>query len=440
MLLEHTNTGSFNTAFVVATAVIFCLIINSIPSFPVFSYVYLTLLIALIVFADIMLRKGSIPMDGKEIWCFSSVVFGFLVAKMYRAEFLDFDFFAESLKYFIFYFIIIYVFRSEKNIRCFLTVFVAISFIVVIFVRIDAEGRLLSWLYAHGAVDGIQASSHAVTTKSGIYMRMTFLNVDPNVYAGKLVLSLLVAYYLFRSTSQQLLKYAIYAPFLILCFLGLLATGSRGGYLQLLFGGTAMYLAYGRVNASRLIKPMVVFSALITLLLLLSTYVPAISIAIERIFNVIAPVISLVSERSDVIGRETHFVQEPSITIRIYGSVEVLKGYLAAGPVCWLVGLGDGISDFTPFFKNYSGYLYWLVRFGLISFVPLVVLIGYLIRKLLMSRKEYLYYKADSTNFELTILCIGILVAFLTKLLGDPAGPHFWLFLGIISATTRLRQ
>ena len=127
-----------------------------------------------------------------------------------------------------------------------------------------------------------------------------------------------------------------------------------------------------------------------------------------------------------------------NLPVRLIVGGITLENYLDGDVVNWILGYYGQMSNITIGQGNHIGYIGWIVEYGLITFLPLIMFMTYLMKKLLMLRRRYLDHRGGSNELNLVVLCFGIMTAFLTKMLTDPAGHHFWLFLGFISAAAHM--
>jgi len=407
-----------------------------IPSFPGFSYGNITKVLTLIICTELLMKRKILISQYGILWLVLFFI-GFSFAQVYGSSSNAVFQSLASLKFFVWYFLIIYLFRTEKDIYRILAWYFVISLITVVIVRMGFSNSLLNWLFAQGAVREIKHFSGFVSETSQL-KRQTFLNLDPNVYGDLLVLGLLSLFYLWHNVKSKIKRRVFLIPCSAVGFMGLLVTGSRGAYMQLLFGSIAMYLAYGWVTIKKLTNVIIFIAVSVFLLFALSPFNPAFKIVTERLSQLTDPVVSLITGRTGIIEAMYLAERGETLTARLGVALITLRNYFIGDPIRLLFGYFGHMHLISPPPGNHVGFVQWLVEFGLITFLPIVGWHIYLMRKLLILRKKYLYYKINSSKFTLLVLCIGFLVSFIIKQLYAPAGFNLLIYFGLITVSIKL--
>lgn len=438
MLKRRSQTIIFHNALVLIICIIFAIQIYSVPTFPTFSYGNITKLIALLVFFDI-LRRGVFPMTRWESYWFFLFLSGFLLSQIYGSGSIAYIQLINSSKVFLFYIIIVYLFRTERDIDRLLLYFVIVSFIVVLIAMIDTENRLISFLLNHGAVSVVRKGDVFIHDFS-VFARKTFFNLDPNIFGGYLVLSVLAVFYLMLTNTSNLRKWLLYVPFLVTIIAGLLKTGSRSALLQLII----CCAAFGILIGNKKIKRITIYAVFFVVpLFMIASFLPEMFSGYKMMSLRFSDIGSFSTIYMDIIdifsgNKAVYLSNSDTFAVRILVGVLTCSSYFEGDFIHIIFGYHNHMGTITIPPGNHIGYIGWFTEYGLITFIPFIGLNVYLFRHLLLLRKNYRYLKIESNKYYLVILAIGILVFFLVRQLSDPGGANMLKFFGIISAVITL--
>lgn len=436
MLKRRSQTIIFHNTLVLIICIIFAIQIYSVPTFPTFSYGNITKLVALLVFFDI-LRRGVFPMARWESYWFFLFLSGFLFSQIYGSGSIVYIQLLDSAKVFLFYIIIVYLFRTERDINRLLSWFVIVSFIVVLIAMIDTENRLIYFLLDHGAVSEVRKEDIFIHDFS-VFTRRTFFNLDPNIFGGYLVLSILAVFYLMLTNTSNLWKWLLHVPFLVTAMAGLLKTGSRSTLLLFII----CCAAFGILIGNKRIKRITIYTvSFVILLFMIASFLPEMFSGYKTMsmrFSDIGSFSTIYTEIIDVFSGNKAVYFSDTLASRILVGVLTCNNYLEGDFIHIIFGYHNHMGTISIPPGNHIGYIGWFTEYGLITFIPFIGLNVYLLRYLLILRKNYRYLKIESNKYYLVILAIGILVFFIVKQLSDPGGANMLKFFGIISAVITL--
>jgi hypothetical protein len=158
-----------------------------------------------------------------------------------------------------------------------------------------------------------------------------------------------------------------------------------------------------------------------------------------RFTEMLNPSLYVVSGKVDVYSGNVGSLSElNSFVVRMVVGITTFTNYLEGDFIHIIFGYYNHMDTISVPPGNHIGYIGWFTEYGLITFIPFIGLNIYLLKKLLILRKNYVYLKIESNMYYLVIFSIGILVFYLVKQLSDPAGANMLKFFGIVSVVITL--
>ena len=221
----------------------------------------------------------------------------------------------------------------------------------------------------------------------------------------------------------------------------ILATGSRGAYLQLL---TALAFLFLLARRDRSRRHQILLKATVPVVLFVLVFggaIPGLEVAVVRSLDIIQPIRMVFEERPAFVAAYQLYSETDTFTPRILDSVLALEVFLQAGVTDSLLGFYGRESEYSIFSGSHNGYLNWLLEYGLVTFLAFTTVVSFSLFRLLKLRRPLLARKPSlDSDTALVNLGIMILLVYFAKMLTAPTGQAFWSILGLIFGTIRFAR
>ena len=434
---------------------LFCLVsitvVMSIYSFPtptLFSYGIVNWIVGGCCVVLAIIRGGRLPIDSTLFFLLLAFTLSFTLAQLQSPTArLSVEFFSHSLRPVTFCLLFAYLATNSKRVRYFWKVFLTFGIVLGAMAYLDLDddfASLLGRFGFHRPTDLDDPNMFALRVRESLLPaggRLTLFSKDANNYASLQVLTLVaISQLLFRRARGFSWKALFPVGLFFSAVLFILATGSRGAYLQLLTALAFLFLL-GRRDGSR--RHQILLKATVPMVLIVLVFrgaIPGLEVAVGRSLDILQP-IRMVFEGPTYGAAYQLYSDTDTFTPRVLDSVHALDVFLKAGVTDSLLGFYGRESEFSIYSGSHNGYLNWLLEYGLVTFLAFMMVVSFSLFRLLKLRRPLLARKPSlDSDTALVNLGIMILLVYFTKMLVAPTGSVFWSILGLIFGTIRFAR
>lgn len=314
------------------------------------------------------------------------------------------------------FFVSVYYLKNEKYMFRFINLLLITGFVVLLMVRFNILSTLGGYTTSSSVIEESSSVSVEIVQKGSLfYVRETFGSLDTNIYAQVLSFLMVIAVYSFIS-AKGIISKLLSGSVLLLAFFSIIKTASQSGLIQTIIG-IGLFIWIAKYSNKKLVKRIFIVFFIFSILSVFFIELDSLVMIKSRIS------ISYDIIKAILLG-DLSFGSYDTFTFRIFAAILAFDEIenLLFGTGGYRLGIVWGTG-------NHIDFINWLTQYGLISFLPLMLFLFYLLKSNIIILKELLPIEVDKKYYNLSALGITIVAVQFTAMLVNPMGRYtfFWV-------------
>lgn len=313
------------------------------------------------------------------------------------------------------------IFNRYDDLMRLFNVFLIGIFVIMVLVTINLDSRLLAAVGSN-----LEYEMFYERIQDIVFSRLSFGTMNSNTYGGLLAGFFIIGIFMFLSEDKPKARF-FYTIFVFLCAYHIISAAGRGNSLKMILSLVLFLFLVRRMLTKKLFLAILIIGFAIVFYLFIST-----TEGYWALISRWADIITRFGSYGSFSGSTLHIAD--NLDFRIAAAMESMPKNLQE----WLIGTGGIQTGFVPGITYTTSHIElanWLSQFGLITFVPLMLLFVYLFVFFWRTNRSIVNEGFLISKIELlSALGMSLLVGLFIEMLNSPLFFGRWLWLGIIIA------